>query len=1206
MIAKRLITVVLSLLAAVLPAVSHAEPTAEYYQQRANELKDLKWGMFICWSFSTFSGTEWTDPAGKTPEFFKATDVDTDQWARTAKEAGMGYILFLVKHHDGFCLWDTITTEFKSTNSPLKKDVLAELRKSCDKYGIKLALYFSEGDWNWPGGAYRNNKSVNPEMKKAQLKELLTQYGEIEYIWFDHAVGTGGLSHDETTAFCHEVQPHTLIGYNHGDCSGEVRIGERGKPSALDDASGAGYNRAAASYDKYLVAEFTYPILPKHEGGAQWFYSLPKHDNLCTDAQKIYHDYLGAVKYGNIFSIDVGPDYNGKLRDIDVKTLQQVGRMIKEGQFLDTSCEPAQSDSRNSQLATHNSIDWAEFLSRQDLIWEVLPDHYEKASFLGNGLMGSMIYKRSDNEISFAVGRTDITDHRLGNYRIPVGRLLLKTKGKILDGTARLDLWNAETRFEVETTAGLIRFRALVLSQEMALIIDVERLEGEQDAAFEWESDEPLVYLAKRNNKLPDPLNPPVEFKKDGDISYSVQNRVAGGQFSAAWMERPVQGAHAPRSQVILSLIDTFPEMTASQIACDTVKRVAAEDWSKLISDHRAWWHGYYPKSFVSVPNSQMESFYWIQMYKLACATRPDRHAIDLMGPWYCPTVWAKIWWNLNIQICYLPLYASNHCDLGESFTNLIDKNRENLVANAKLLYGIDNGATLNHTTDNDCISEYYTEYLNPGDFTWALHNYWLQYRYTMDKSYLTDREKHAFFDMLKGSFNVYSHIFQKEEDGKYHIPITRSPEYPTKARDTNYNIGLIRWLCERLLEVNRECNYNDPQAEQWQDVLDNLVDYQVGKDGFLIGADVPQTVSHRHWSHMLQVWPLCIYTPEDPQRRALIKKTMDHWTTVEGGKQIFGWSQAAAASIYAILGEGENARDYLLKHHNNRRFVRCNTQYYETWPVIECSHVAARALQEMLIQSWGNQIRVFPAIPADWKETSFANLRTKGAFLVSAIRKDGKTSWIKIESLAGEECRVVPNFTGEFQSSAPDKIHDLGNGLYKIDLKKGESVTLWQGDENQTVAPVTMSDDQKPNPWGEKLPERINVKASLSYNKPFKASSNWDNGAYNVASAFDGNLVSRWGAKPYSRSGWIEVDLTEPMEVKKVVISEIAYPRTRQFKIEVRSRETDEWQTVYQGTTIEKANFTVPFEKPVTARFVRLNILEATEVPTIEEFTVF
>ncbi len=357
MIAKRLITVVLSLLAAVVPAISHAEPMADYYQQRANELKDLKWGMFICWSLSTFSGTEWTDPAGKDPSFFQATDVDTDQWARTAKEAGMGYILFLTKHHDGFCLWDTKTTEFKSTNSPLKKDVLAELRKSCDKYGIKLALYFSEGDWNWPGGAYKNHSSVNPEVKKAQLKELLTQYGEIEYIWFDHAIGTGGLSHDETTAFCHEVQPHTLIGYNHGVCSGEIRIGERGKPSALNDASGSGLNRKAASYKKYLVAEFTYPILPAHWGGANWFYSLPKYDNICTDAQKIYRDYLGAVKYGNIFSIDVGPDYNGKLRDIDVKTLQQVGRMIKEGADMPEPIDVKSSLSYNKPVKASSNWD---------------------------------------------------------------------------------------------------------------------------------------------------------------------------------------------------------------------------------------------------------------------------------------------------------------------------------------------------------------------------------------------------------------------------------------------------------------------------------------------------------------------------------------------------------------------------------------------------------------------------------------------------------------------------------------------------------------------------------------------------------------------------------------------------------------------------------------------------------------------------------
>ncbi len=87
-------------------------------QKRAAELKSLRWGMFVCWSFSTFSGKEWT-PGVKNIAAFRATDCDTDQWARTAKEAGMGYILFLTKHHDGFCLWDTKTTARKVTRAPL-------------------------------------------------------------------------------------------------------------------------------------------------------------------------------------------------------------------------------------------------------------------------------------------------------------------------------------------------------------------------------------------------------------------------------------------------------------------------------------------------------------------------------------------------------------------------------------------------------------------------------------------------------------------------------------------------------------------------------------------------------------------------------------------------------------------------------------------------------------------------------------------------------------------------------------------------------------------------------------------------------------------------------------------------------------------------------------------------------------------------------
>lgn len=303
---------------------------------RAGQIKNMKWGMFICWSFSTFSGNEWTPTTDKDASFFKATGCNTDQWCKVAKDAGMGYILFLTKHHDGFCLWDTKTTDKKVTNSPLGIDVLSKLRKSCNKYGIKLALYFSEGDWNWPGAidGKGGKGGSNPEMKKAQLKELCTQYGPIEFFWMDHAVGDGGLNHQETVDFIHQFQPDCFVGFNHGEPAGRLSLREMGAPGPLGDTNTTKFNKdGEANYKGYLVAEFTYPILPPHEGGAHWFYSLPIYDLLCHPAEKMYADYLGAVRFGNIFSLDIGPNYKGEIRDIDMKTLKKIGDWIRKGKY---------------------------------------------------------------------------------------------------------------------------------------------------------------------------------------------------------------------------------------------------------------------------------------------------------------------------------------------------------------------------------------------------------------------------------------------------------------------------------------------------------------------------------------------------------------------------------------------------------------------------------------------------------------------------------------------------------------------------------------------------------------------------------------------------------------------------------------------------------------------------------------------------------
>ena len=301
-------------------------------QRRAEEIKALRWGLFISWSFSTFSGKDYT-PGVKDVSFFRATGCDVEQWVRTAKGAEMGYILFLTKHHDGFCLWDANTTDRKVTRSPLGRDVLADLRKACDRHDMRLALYYSEGDWTWPEADANKPRGGgrNPETKMAEIKELLTGYGPIEFLWFDHAAGDGGLSHEDTARWVQRLQPGCFVGFNTGTAAGNLRLGKLGRPASLKEPAGAGQGaKSTQGYDGYLLAEFTYPIQLSKEGGALWFYSPARHNGPCVPASRLYEDYVGAVRCGNIFSIDVGPDHAGRLREIDVRTLREVGRMIRE------------------------------------------------------------------------------------------------------------------------------------------------------------------------------------------------------------------------------------------------------------------------------------------------------------------------------------------------------------------------------------------------------------------------------------------------------------------------------------------------------------------------------------------------------------------------------------------------------------------------------------------------------------------------------------------------------------------------------------------------------------------------------------------------------------------------------------------------------------------------------------------------------------
>src|SRR2546421_6393345 len=111
---------------------------------------------------------------------------------------------------------------------------------------------------------------------------------------------------------------------------------------------------------------------------------------------------------------------------------------------------------------------------------------------------------------------------------------------------------------------------------------------------------------------------------------------------------------------------------------------------------------------------------------------------------------------------------------------------------------------------------------------------------------------------------------------------------------------------------------------------------------------------------------------------------------------------------MHALLGHGDVALTRLNQYLDAPRYMEPNTFYAEAGPVIETPLSAATSIQELFLQDWGGALRVFPAVPAAWTEAAFDRLRTDRAFLVSAVRRGGRTSWVRIASLAGEPCRLV------------------------------------------------------------------------------------------------------------------------------------------------------------------------------------------------------
>lgn len=722
-----------------------------------------------------------------------------------------------------------------------------------------------------------------------------------------------------------------------------------------------------------------------------------------------------------------------------------------------------------------NAVDYKSFFAKQDMVFDSLSTNWEEGAFLGNGLLGVMVYKEDARAIRFDLGRTDVVDHRegmnpsIGRARLPIGKFVLRTTAPIKKINLRLSLWNAELTGSILTGKGEIKLQTFVPATKDVIILT--RSGDEKLSSLEWHPEpalSPFLSLG-RDSISKYASNPAATHTKENGIDFHYQPLLIGGGYTTAWK----QVKTGNQQTCFITIANSYPANTSRQLAKQMLSPLVTKDGNTLAASHRNYWHRFYQKSFISIPDKKLESFWWIQQYKMASATREGGYPIDLMGPWYRITPWPKYWWNLNIQLTYYPFFSSNHIDLARPLLKMINDNIETLSKNAPPPYQ-HNAAALarsgpydmssgvkvlkgNDSTGNSAAS------LELGNLTWLLHVYWQAYEHTMDKKILKD-----LYPVLTRAINYYLNIVDKGSDGKYHLPYTYSPEYPKGiTRDANYDLSVLRWGLKTLLYSNEQLGLKDPLAGKWNDLLENLTPYPQDQYGYRIGRDAAFTQSHRHYSHLLMIYPIYEINWDQPENRELILRSLNQWKNNDEAWR--GYSYTGSGSIYAMMGQGDSTWKLLHEMMKGRFSIKPNTMYLEAGPVIETPLSAVTTMNEMLLQSWGGVIRVFPAIPSSWKETAFDKLLAKGAFEVSAVRKNGQTQFIKIKSLAGQPCLVKTGWTTEIKTFGKRKfsLKKQTDGVVTVDLKKGEEVILYTGTKPAAFEITNVVTEDNNKYWG-------------------------------------------------------------------------------------------------------------------------------------------
>ncbi len=490
----------------------------------------------------------------------------------------------------------------------------------------------------------------------------------------------------------------------------------------------------------------------------------------------------------------------------------------------------------------------------------------------------------------------------------------------------------------------------------------------------------------------------------------------------------------------VWSISSHFPQKMAVDRAENTVKNAIRRGFDKSFDESRKWWSGYWDKSALSIPDATLERQYYLDLYKFGCTARENGPMISLQAVWTADNGRLPPWkgdlhHDLNTQMSYWPAYCANHLPEGLSYLRHLESNDAAHRSYTKRFFGTTGLNIPGVSTLLGAEMGGWIQYAcSPTTAAWCAQHFYLHWRYSKDRKFL----KHHAWPFLHDVAIHLEELSRPPESGAPSIvprppspvhrppstvhrqlPLSSSPEinnndikawFPNTF--TNYDLALTRFVFEKTAELAQEL-HQEKEAERWKKALAELPDFALEPSlALMFAPSLPYRESHRHFSHLMAIHPLGLLDWTQAGSQPIIKSSLQLLDAV-GTKEWCGYSYAWLANLRARARDGAGARDALRIfaeafvsknsfHLNGDQSGKGYSSFAYDPFTLEGNFAFAAGLQEMLLQSQGGVVRVFPAVPADWKQFSFKGLRAEGAFLVSASYGDAHAEKVEVFSEKG------------------------------------------------------------------------------------------------------------------------------------------------------------------------------------------------------------